>query len=42
LEGFENNMDLIVIDYLANEQNGSHIIDFYNAKTLSGNTAVLY
>ncbi len=37
LQDFENNMELIAIDYLANEQSGSHIIDFFNAKYESEN-----
>ncbi len=42
LNWFEDTMNMIAQDYLANEENWSHIIDFFNAQTQSGNTHPLY
>ncbi len=37
LDGFEDNMNAIAENYLANEQNWAHIIAFLNAQETSGN-----
>jgi len=42
LTDFEENMDEIAKDYLANEQNWSHIIAFFNAQSQSNNNTPLY
>ncbi len=42
LEGFEDSMNNIASEYLESEQNGTSIIDFFNAQSSTWNQTILY